>query len=210
MSLRTTPFHARTGPLSEGQAWRRWAGYVVASSYELSHEREYHAIRNAARPFDVVHAHVASFLPFAPMLEGLPVVYTLHHDRDERLSRFYRQQAKGTRYVAISARQARLHEELRPTVVHHGLAPERYRFGARGQGYLAFLGRLSEVKGPDVAIEVAGRLGAELRMGGNVHEIDGDFFGRVLAPMLRLPHVRGLWSGYKDRWWPSGARNGSA
>src|SRR3989475_1092401 len=53
MSLRTTPFHARTGPLSEGQAWRRWAGYVVASSYELSHEREYHAIRNAAALFDV-------------------------------------------------------------------------------------------------------------------------------------------------------------
>lgn len=53
MSLRTTPFHARTGPLSEGQAWRRWAGYVVASAYELSHEREYHAIRNAAALFDV-------------------------------------------------------------------------------------------------------------------------------------------------------------
>lgn len=53
MSLRTTPFHARTGPLSEGQAWRRWAGYVVASSYELSHEREYHAIRNSAALFDV-------------------------------------------------------------------------------------------------------------------------------------------------------------
>ncbi len=53
MSLRTTPFHARTGPLSEGQAWRRWAGYLVASSYELSHDREYHAIRNAAALFDV-------------------------------------------------------------------------------------------------------------------------------------------------------------
>ncbi|MFN2570943.1 MAG: aminomethyltransferase family protein [Gemmatimonadales bacterium] len=53
MSLRTTPFHARTGPLSEGQAWRRWAGYVVPSSYELSHDREYHAIRNAAALFDV-------------------------------------------------------------------------------------------------------------------------------------------------------------
>lgn len=53
MRLRTTPFHARTGPLSEGQAWRRWAGYVVASSYELSHDREYHAIRNAAALFDV-------------------------------------------------------------------------------------------------------------------------------------------------------------
>ncbi len=37
----------------EGQAWRRWAGYVVASSYELSHDREYHAIRSAAALFDV-------------------------------------------------------------------------------------------------------------------------------------------------------------
>jgi len=53
MSLRTTPFHPRTAPLSEGQAWRRWAGYVVASSYELSHDREYHAIRNSAALFDV-------------------------------------------------------------------------------------------------------------------------------------------------------------
>lgn len=51
--LRTTPFHPRTAALSEGQAWRRWAGYVVASAYELSHDREYHAIRNAAALFDV-------------------------------------------------------------------------------------------------------------------------------------------------------------
>ena len=34
-------------------AWRRWAGYIVASSYELSHEREYHCIRAAAALFDV-------------------------------------------------------------------------------------------------------------------------------------------------------------
>ncbi len=51
--LRTTPFHSRTAALSEGQNWRRWAGYVVASSYELAHDREYHAIRNAAALFDV-------------------------------------------------------------------------------------------------------------------------------------------------------------
>ena len=51
--LRETPFHPRTAALMEGQAWRRWAGYVVASSYELSHEREYHAIRSAAALFDV-------------------------------------------------------------------------------------------------------------------------------------------------------------
>jgi aminomethyltransferase len=55
--LRTTPFHPRTAALSEGQAWRRWAGYVVASAYELSHDREYHSIRSAAALFDVSPLH---------------------------------------------------------------------------------------------------------------------------------------------------------
>ena len=36
---RTTPFHPRTAALCESQAWRRWAGYMVASSYELLHDR---------------------------------------------------------------------------------------------------------------------------------------------------------------------------
>ncbi len=51
--LRTTPFHERTSALCASHAWRRWAGYVVASSYELSHEHEYHAIRSSAALFDV-------------------------------------------------------------------------------------------------------------------------------------------------------------
>jgi aminomethyltransferase len=51
--LKNTPFHARTAALCASHAWRRWAGYVVASSYELSHEREYHAIRSAAALLDI-------------------------------------------------------------------------------------------------------------------------------------------------------------
>jgi aminomethyltransferase len=51
--LRVTPFHPRTGPLNVGGQWRRWAGYLAASAYELAHDREYHAIRNAAALFDV-------------------------------------------------------------------------------------------------------------------------------------------------------------
>jgi aminomethyltransferase len=51
--LLTTPFHARTAPLCQAQNWRRWAGYLVAGSYELQHDREYHAIRSSAALFDV-------------------------------------------------------------------------------------------------------------------------------------------------------------
>lgn len=52
-ALPGTPFHPRTAPLVQGQTWRRWAGYVVAGSYELHHDREYHAIRSSAALFDV-------------------------------------------------------------------------------------------------------------------------------------------------------------
>ena len=51
--LKTTPFHERVSALCVSHAWRRWAGCVVASSYELSHEREYHAIRAAAGLLDI-------------------------------------------------------------------------------------------------------------------------------------------------------------
>ena len=51
--LKKTPFHERTAALCASHAWRRWAGHVVASSYDLTHEREYHAIRGSAALFDV-------------------------------------------------------------------------------------------------------------------------------------------------------------
>jgi aminomethyltransferase len=55
--LRTTPFHLRTSALVQGQAWRRWAGYAVASAYEPLPDREYAAIRNAVALLDVSPLH---------------------------------------------------------------------------------------------------------------------------------------------------------
>jgi aminomethyltransferase len=51
--LKTTPLHSRTAALMQGNQWRRWAGYTVASSYELTHDREYFALRNACIVLDV-------------------------------------------------------------------------------------------------------------------------------------------------------------
>ncbi len=48
-----TPFHERTAALSESHEWRDWSGYLAASLYEPSHEREYYAIRNSAALIDV-------------------------------------------------------------------------------------------------------------------------------------------------------------
>jgi glycine cleavage system T protein (aminomethyltransferase) len=48
-----TPFHSRTSALCASQNWRTWSGYLVASSYDVMHDFEYHAIRNAAALIDV-------------------------------------------------------------------------------------------------------------------------------------------------------------
>jgi glycine cleavage system T protein (aminomethyltransferase) len=48
-----TPFHSRTSALCVSQNWRTWSGYLVASSYDVVHDYEYHAIRNSAGLIDV-------------------------------------------------------------------------------------------------------------------------------------------------------------
>jgi aminomethyltransferase len=53
LELKRTPFHARTAALCLPQNFRRWAGYVVAGSYDLVLDREYWAIRDAAALIDI-------------------------------------------------------------------------------------------------------------------------------------------------------------
>jgi aminomethyltransferase len=48
-----TPFHSRTSALCVSQSWRTWSGYLAASSYDVVHDHEYHAIRNTAGLIDV-------------------------------------------------------------------------------------------------------------------------------------------------------------
>jgi aminomethyltransferase len=48
-----TAFHRRTAALCESMSWRDWAGYFAVSSYEVHHDREYNAIRNAAGLIDI-------------------------------------------------------------------------------------------------------------------------------------------------------------
>ena len=48
-----TPFHPRTSELCTSLLYKEWAGYFAVRSYEVTHEAEYYAIRNAAGLIDV-------------------------------------------------------------------------------------------------------------------------------------------------------------
>jgi aminomethyltransferase len=48
-----TAFHERTFPLCHSLNYREWSGYYAVSVYEVHHEHEYNAIRNAAALIDI-------------------------------------------------------------------------------------------------------------------------------------------------------------
>jgi len=48
-----TAFHERTFPLCQSLSYREWSGYYAVSVYEVHHEHEYNAIRNAAAIIDI-------------------------------------------------------------------------------------------------------------------------------------------------------------
>jgi len=48
-----TAFHERTLPLCQSLNYREWSGYYAVSVYEVHHEHEYNAIRNAAALIDI-------------------------------------------------------------------------------------------------------------------------------------------------------------
>lgn len=142
--------------------------------------------------YDVVHVHTAAALALSRLLPGIPFVYTLHHEREENLSRFYSYYPE-VWYVAISERQRQREVPLpRIVTIHHGLDPARYLGPTRAGDYVCFIGRLSMVKGPHIAIDVAERAGYEIRIAGRIHYDDPDphFVARELEPRLRRPHVR--------------------
>lgn len=151
-----------------------------------------HAARAiASERFDVVHAHAPAMVALAGEIEA-PFVYTVHHARDERLTKAYGRRPE-VEYVAVSARQAELAPEIRCHVIHHGLDPERFPLGRGEGGYAAFLGRLVPCKAPDLAISAALAAGLPIRLAGEVHLADATpAWQALLAGALARPGVRHL------------------
>jgi len=140
--------------------------------------------------FDLIHAHSAVALACARLVPEIPMVYTLHHEREEQLSAFYRH-CQNAHYIAISEDQRRREIAMRDvTVIHHGLDPAKYQYSAHPAGdYVCFVGRFSRVKGPHTAIDAAARAGVPIRLAGEVHPPDEAWAAAELQPRLDQPHV---------------------
>jgi glycosyltransferase involved in cell wall biosynthesis len=142
--------------------------------------------------FDVIHSHLDLLaLPFTRLV-STPTVLTLHGRLDLDFVRELLPRYGSVPLVSISRDQRRAVDDLALTwaaTVHNGLELGHYgEVPHDADGYLAFVGRIAEEKGPLMAIEVAQRAGLPLRMAAKVDPTDVRYYEDEVLPHMG-PHV---------------------
>jgi len=152
--------------------------------------------------FDIIHFHI-DYLHF-PLTRAHRVsnLTTLHGRLDiPDLVPIYRE-FREMPVVSISNAQ----REPLPWInwqgtVYHGLPEDLYTYREEPGKYLAFLGRISPEKRVDRAIEIARKVGMEIKIAAKVDAVDRSYFEDVVEPLLKDPaveYVGEIGEGEKD------------
>ncbi len=148
------------------------------------------AYKDGDKRFDIVHGHVDYWtFPLAEVC-SVPSVTTLHGRLDIEAHRPVYSRYRKIPVVSISdAQREPLPFMNWQATVYHGLPRDLLRFHPGPGKYLAFLGRISPEKGPDIAIEVARRAGIPLKLAAKVDTLDKAYYEAVIKPLISPPDI---------------------
>lgn len=147
-------------------------------------------IMDESHQFDVIHYHI-DYLHFPlSRLMRLPHVTTLHGRLDipdlQPLYKIFRDMP----VISIT------HEQRKPLPdnnwvgnVYHGLPANLFTPSYSPGKYLAFLGRISEEKRVDRAIDIAIRTGIPLKIAAKIDKNDREYYEQQIKPLLDHPLV---------------------
>ena len=141
-------------------------------------------VRRRIDQFDVLHFHVD--LLHAPLMRDVADRLTTLHGRLDLpdLAPFYAAFCD-LPLVSISNNQrGYLGSAHWVGTVYHGLPRDLLPFRPNAEGYLAFLGRISPEKRPDLAIEIAARSGMPLKIAAKVDRADQAYWETKIRPMV--------------------------
>ena len=148
-------------------------------------------VRRRHAQFDVLHFHV-DLLHF-PIFESLAdkTVTTLHGRLDLKdLPAVYAHWPQFSLVSISDAQRQALPEGNWLATVGHGVPLRQYAFRRTPERpYLAFLGRISPEKRPDVAIRLAHRAAIPLKIAAKVDRTDASYFEVVVKPLLNDPLI---------------------
>lgn len=144
--------------------------------------------------FDVVHDHSGFIaLAFANRL-GTPLVHTLHGPFTDDTAAFYAHHGGKGHVIALSDYQRR---QAPPAVSVAAVIPnpivvDAFPFRADNDGYLLWIGRLNDDKGPQRAIAAAQQADMPLLLAGPVQPGQEEFFASEVRPHIDDERVRYL------------------
>jgi glycosyltransferase involved in cell wall biosynthesis len=148
-------------------------------------------VRRLADEFDILHFHIDQF--HFPLFRQIAdrTVTTLHGRQDLPDLKPLYLGFSGMPLVSISNGQRRPVANANfAATIHHGIPTNLHTpvYNPRG-GYVAFLGRISPEKRPDLAIRIARTLGIPLKIAAKVDKVDEGYFREKIAPLLSDPGV---------------------
>lgn len=148
-------------------------------------------VLNVSHEFDIIHSHL-DFIGFPLVRQSkVPVISSLHGCLDApELMRVYRQFLE-VPLVSISySQRGPFPFNNWKANIYHGLPSDLYQFHPRPKRYLAYLGRMSPEKSPDVAIRIAKELDMSLLMAAKVDPLDQEYFANEIMPHLMNPLIK--------------------
>ena len=153
------------------------------------HMLQLEMVQSRLEEFDVVHYHIDYFHYPISRRVLTPHVTTLHGrlDMDDLVNLYREFDDVPLVSISDSQRQPLLWCNWLATV-HHGLPEDLYKPVEAPEPYLAFLGRISEEKRVDRAIEIAMRLEMKLKIAAKIDANDQEYYERI-KHLFDLPVV---------------------
>jgi glycosyltransferase involved in cell wall biosynthesis len=145
-----------------------------------------------AEQYDVIHNHAGEdVMALAHFVRGVPMLTTMHCiiTPDTKIVWDHYDGYYSTLSWSQRNGMPPIHGGKFAGVAYNGIDVDSFPFQKDKGEHLLFLSRMSEEKGPHLAIEAARRAGRRLVMAGKVDDKDRDFFKTVVEPLIDGEHV---------------------
>ncbi|MBS3093421.1 glycosyltransferase [Candidatus Pacearchaeota archaeon] len=149
---------------------------------------------------DIIHDHPGQYLVNSAEYDkrkewlDIPIVTTIHEDIQENvlskisLWKKLQEEKRDVHFIGISESHRKKYESNTgldmPYFVYNGLEIEKFPFRAKKQNYMFWIGRLSEIKGTDLAVQVALETKCPLIIAGEVHTPYKQFYEKKVKPHI--------------------------
>lgn len=178
--------------LGLGKTQKLLSNIAVKLSWAHALPSLYHAVLpfEEVKKFDIIHNHFHYYGLFFSNLVDIPILTTYHGDlstaEKSPIEKMILEKYRKKPFIAISKSQ-RKKTKIKLNflaTIYHGIPLERFLWSEKPENYVVWLGRLTQKKGVDAAIQVAKRAGQKLIIAGTINPADQEFFQKKIKPKI--------------------------